>query len=149
MGGTATRVLTTQSQAITNYDYSKIILSGFDALVGKIVNGTASERVIPAGQVMGRIATTGNYDVLASGATDGTQYPLAINLYEVTIPAGAAEEADIQLAKECTVDEGMLIFDGSDTLDTVIENRIIRDRMENDARIILRKVTELSKVDNQ
>lgn len=145
----ATRVLDTTSQSVTNYDYSKIILSGFDALVGKIVNGTASERVIPAGQVMGRIAATGNYDVLASAATNGTQYPLAINLYEVTIPAGAAIEADIHLAKECTVDEGKLVFDGSDDLDTVIDARIIRDRMENDARIILRKVTELSKTDNQ
>lgn len=89
-----------------------------------IVNGTTSERTVKAGTLVG--LTTADQTVakeLASASTDGSEIPYGFVLYDVTIAAGASEEADVMVGfgdDKSSIIEDQITLAGSDTLDTVI-----------------------------
>lgn len=88
------------------------------------VNGTASERTIPAGTLVG--VTTADVTIgkeLVAAATDGSQFPKGFLLYDTVIPAGAAEEVEALVGTgddKSSIFEDKIVLNGAETLDTVI-----------------------------
>lgn len=140
--------MATQNQAITNYDYSKLFSTAFKTVTGTYTNSSGSEVTLEAGQLFGRVHATGLLAILASASANGSQIPLGINLTEVIVANGAS--ATIVLAVTGRVDETKLVFNGSDTLETVVDDRQLRDRIPADTEgIELEVFNEITNIDNQ
>jgi hypothetical protein len=143
------RVLTTQSQSITNYDYSKLFLTNFKAEDGNMA-ASGADIVLVVGMVLGRIAATGKIAISKSAVSDGSEIPLGICVVDQTIADG--ENADISFATVAKADATKLVFDGTDTLDTVVtsQNRTFRDLIPASTEgIQLENLTQLAEYDNQ
>jgi len=88
------------------------------------VNGTESERTIPAGTLVG--VTTADQTIaqeLAAAAVDGSQIPKGFTLYDIVIAAGAAEEVEGLVGvgdDQSSIFEDMITLNGAETLDTVV-----------------------------
>lgn len=89
------------------------------------VNGTASERTIVAGTLVG--ITTADQTIaqpLESDAADGSQIPYGFLLYDTVIPAGAAEEVEALVGwgdnQSSIFADKITLEKENDTLDTVI-----------------------------
>lgn len=86
------------------------------------VNGTASIRTILAGTLVG--VTTADQTIgqpVESDGADGSEIPLAAVLYDIVIPAGAAQEVDALVGYNGAIWEDMVVLEKvGDTLDTVM-----------------------------
>lgn len=86
------------------------------------VNGTASERTILAGTLVGK--TTADQTIgkpVESDGTDGSQVPLAVLLYDTIIPAGSSEEVEALVGSNGAIYEDKVVLEKvGDTLDTVM-----------------------------
>ena len=89
------------------------------------MNGTASERTIVAGTLLG--VTTADQTivkVLKSDASDGSQIPYGFLLYTIVIDAGASEEVDELVGfgdnQSSVFADKITLEKSGDTLDTVI-----------------------------
>lgn len=146
---TATTTLSNGSQLNTEYDFSKIFLGNNDDRLMTLTEASSSETTFTAGTILGRITDGGADDgkvvPLASGATDGSQFPVGILMNTITLASDA--EAEVSVVYKGVVDSGKLVFDGSDTLATVISDRTLGDRL-TDLGINYKTVTELSESDN-
>jgi len=141
-------VLLTRNQSITNYDRSNVFLRDNLFEAGTFENDTYDDITLEIGTLMGRNATTSKLQVLASGSSDGSQYPVGVLAETLTILAG--DEANIQVCVGGEVAKDKLILDGSDELTTVIDGRQIQDRIAGDTLgVKLVTVDELSGFDNQ
>lgn len=93
----------------------------------RFVNGTALERIIPAGTLVGVPAADQTLaKELASAAIDGSQIPFGFTLNEITIAAGAAEETEALVGhgdNRSLIFEDKIVLAGADTLDTVITDK--------------------------
>jgi len=136
-------------QAIVNFDVSKIFVYGNRYAKANYTNSDSYDSVdLPAGTVMGRIAATGEVVPCASGASDGSQFPIGVLAQDYTVEAGDTVEVYFCVAGD--VVESKLVFDGSDDLDTVISSKTMRDRIGSDSvGIKLVPSTELTAEDNQ
>jgi hypothetical protein len=135
------------NQLFQNYDTSKIFGFGKRTEVASYANDSYDTVTLTAGTLMGRIATTGKVVPLTSGASDGSQIPLGFVLNTHEVEAG--DSIDIALVVAGDVVESKIILQGSDTLDTVISGRTLRDRILGDTMGILIKSTdELTGFDN-
>lgn len=144
----AENVVNTRNQSFTNYDSSKVFVRINQTETGNFVNDTYDAITLEMGTLIGRNSTTGDLLPLASGASDGSQYPVGVLMENLVVEAG--DEATITIVTEGEVDESMLILDGSDTLETVISGRQLRDRINADTLgVKVTSVDELSDYDNQ
>ncbi|MDX5586090.1 MAG: hypothetical protein QNK20_14445 [Aureibaculum sp.] len=88
------------------------------------VNGTAAERTIPAGTLVG--VTTADQTIaqeVVAAATDGSQIPKGFTLYDIVIPAGAAEEVEGLVGvgdSQTAIFEDMITLNAAETLETVV-----------------------------
>lgn len=86
------------------------------------VNGTASERTIAAGTLVG--ITTADQTIAApveSDGSDGSQIPFGATLYDIVIPAGAAETNTGLVGWNGIIYEDKVTLEKvGDTLDTVM-----------------------------
>lgn len=89
------------------------------------VNGTASERTIAAGTLVG--ITTADQTIaqqLESDASDGSEIPYGFLLYDTVIAAGASEEVEALVGygdDQSSIFEDKIVLEKvGDTLDTVI-----------------------------
>ena len=93
-----------------------------------VYNAGGSPLVIPLGTILGR-ATSGGANgyltVCKSGSSDGSQIPLYIMPYTVTVPATSA--LSCQIAINGIVDSSLLVFDGTDTLTTQVSGGLTFD----------------------
>lgn len=122
---------TGSNQLFVNNDTRKIFIGGNRTQIEVNINNDVYDPVtIPAGTVMGRVTASKKCIPLASGASDGSQIPVGILLNTVTIDAG--DEISASLVVEGDVWEGGVVLQGSDTLDTIISGRTIRDRIQAD-----------------
>jgi hypothetical protein len=119
-----------QNQALNTYDYSKLFSTAFKTISGTYTNASGDEVELEEGMLFGRVHATGKLAILASGSSDGSQIPLGVNLTNVTVANG--ESATIVLAVTGKLNQDLLILDGTDTLDTVIDSRRLRDRIPAD-----------------
>lgn len=97
------------------------------------VNGTASIRTIAAGTLVG--ITTADQTIatpLKSDASDGSQIPYGILLYDTVIPAGASEEVEALVGygddQSSIYSDKVVLEKSGDTLDTVITGLTISIR---------------------
>ena len=141
----ADNVLQTGSQLITNFTTEKIFIGGNQFETGNFV-ADGYDNCLP-GLVVGRIGVSGNLVPLVSTASDGSQYPVGI--LAQTVEAGDERQVTICVGGE--VDESHVLFiDDTDTLDTVVATRRLRDRIKGDTLgILLVSMDELSNFDNQ
>ena len=138
----------TPNQQITNVDTSIIFLRDNTYLSGSFTNGTGGQLVIPAGQLMGRIAANEELAILESAAVDGSQFPVGILTQELTIEDTIT--AQINVGVEGEVAKEKVVFDGGDGFDTIVDGRILLDRIGSDTvGIKLVAGTELTGLDNQ
>lgn len=143
-----TIILNTGQQMIVNFDVSKIFIGENRYNKGVFTNSTYDPISMSAGTVLGRIAATGKLVPLKSGAVDGSQYPVGILAEDVIVEDG--ESRTLFYCEYGDVVEAKLILDGTDTLDTIIEDRRIRDRIAGDTvGIRIRETDEMSGTDNQ
>jgi len=88
------------------------------------VNGTASERTILAGTLVG--LTTSDQTIaqeVVAAATDGSELPYGFLLYDTVIPAGASEEVEALVGvgdDQSSIFEDKIVLNGAETLETVI-----------------------------
>jgi hypothetical protein len=135
-------------QAIINTDINKIFIGGNRTYKYPYHNSAYDDVTIPAGTVMGVVSGTGYAKELASGASDGSQYPVGILLQDTVIEGG--DLVDITLVVEGDVAENMLVFQGSDNLDVTVDGRRLRDRIGADTvGIKLVPSTDNTAYDNQ
>lgn len=111
---------------------------------------TASgDTALTVGTVLGRISATGKLVVMASASTDGSQYPVGVVIADQTILDG--ETKRVNLVNKGTIDASLLVFDGTDDLDTAVgvasNQKTYRDWL-NDLGLELKAVTELTDFDN-
>lgn len=130
---------------------AKVFIGNNKLEVATLINATAGELTYPIGTVLGRVAdglaNNGKVVPMASAATDGSQYPVGVLAEEVTLGAGA--EISINMCTDGDVDIAAIILDGTDTLDTPVESKLIRDRIKSDTMgINLVTVNELTFTDN-
>lgn len=140
--------LNTGNQAIINYDVSKIFIWDNRYEKANYTNSTYDPISLVPGTLMGRISATQEIVPLESGASDGSQYPVGILQSEITVDEGDTVSLTICVAGD--VVESKVILEGSDTMNTVISGRSIRDRIGGDTvGIKLVPSTELTADDNQ
>lgn len=112
---------------------------------GETITASDADIEIAEGQVLGRAA--GKLNVLKSGATDGSELPVGVSASAYTILDGESKE--ITMCIEGKVHADLLVFDGTDTLDTVVDERTLRDRLKADTAGIIPVVsTENTIYDN-
>ena len=141
------QVLSTENQSTTNYDYSKLFLTGFKTIPGNIA-ASGADIELEVGMLVGRISATGKLAICKSASNDGSQIPLGICMVEKTVSDGS--NLDIVIAVTGRIDETKLVLDGTDTLDTAFDGRILRDRIPADTEgIELDTINGLVELDNQ
>jgi len=148
---TIVTTLNTGQQATFDTDLSKIFLWGnrYAKFPYAKTNSTYDDFTLPAGTLMGRISGTNKVIPLASGASDGSKFPVGVLAADVVVLAGESFDGEISLCVAGDVNEDLVLLDGSDTLDTVISDRTLRDRIGADTvGIVLKAVDELTKADN-
>lgn len=145
---TVSQVLNNGQQAITNYDLSKIFIGGNRYDKANYTNSGYDPVTLSAGTLMGRVSANQKIVPHVSTASDGSQYPVGILASEVTVDDG--DTVELYFCTAGDVAEGKVILGGSDTLDTVISGRSIRDRIAADTvGIKLVAGTEMTAIDNQ
>lgn len=143
-----TVVLNTGSQAIVNTDTSKVFLWNRRSEKGQITNGTGGTVNYPEGTVMGRISASGLYAPFASAAVDGTQHPIGVLIKSYAIVAADTQDVFICVSGDVAAEK--LIFQGADTLNTVISGQRVRDILQGKSvGIKLVFATEMTATDNQ
>jgi hypothetical protein len=140
----------------TNFDTSKIFIGNNRYITGTYTNGGGSTATLTAGQLIGRIASSGKLAVHDSTATDGSQVPIGVLAESYSVAAAASETLRICVWGD--VAENKLDLSGSDALTTVIS---LTDSATNTVKVgtigdILRSSgifpvasTELTAEDNQ
>lgn len=134
--------------AIIQTDRSKIFI--WENRYTKInhTNATGATETLLAGTLMGRILTSQLVIPLVSTATDGSQFPVGILADDYTVINGATQEFAICFYGD--IADTKVILGGSDSLDTAIAGRSIRDRIASDTvGIRLIPSIEMSGFDNQ
>ena len=145
---TANQVLLTGSQSIINYDTTKLFLFGNRYKEVVYTNSTGSSVTLPAGLVMGRIAATEKVVPIAKAASDGSQFPVGINVKAVTVANGATVNLTICVAGD--VEKSLVLFPAGTDFDDVVSLRTIEDRIMSDtAGIFLIETAQLTGFDNQ
>lgn len=141
----------TNNQLTVNNDTSKIFIgeNRHDTFDFEYENATYDDVTIKAGTLFGQIHATAKVTPLASGASDGSQFPIGILAHDVTIEAGDTFDGTVTLCVEGRVAEDKVILNGSDTLNTVVSNRTLRARIGADTvGIKLVASTEMTAYDN-
>lgn len=144
----ADNTLLTSNQATTNYDVTKIFVWDNRYIDGQYNNSGYEEVTLALGTLMGRISATQLMVPLNSAATDGSQFPVGILAQGRTVAEG--DTIDISICVSGDVAESQVILADGDTMDTVISDRSIRDRIGADTvGIKLVGGTEMTDFDNQ
>ncbi len=136
-------------QVTTDFNVSKIfILNNRFEGDSETNNYTYSTLDLFVGTVMGRVRGTGVLVPSKASAVDGSDVPVGILAQDLLgMVAGETRTCTICIAGD--VAQEQLIFIDGDTLDTVVNGRRYRDRIQGDtAGIILRSVTGMTDYDN-
>ena len=133
-------------QLTVNTDTSKIFLwnNRFDK--GSYTNSTYDAVTILAGTVLG-MTTAGALVPFTSGASNGSQYIVGVLNEDHVLEAGETKEVYFCVSGD--VAEEMLLFQGSDDLETVVGGRRVREKIGADTiGINLIASQDLTKYDN-
>lgn len=120
----------TGNQLWINTNTAKIFVWGNRYTSANYTNSSYDDVTLAEGTLLGRIATTQEVVPLESGASDGSQYPIGVLLGGTVVPAG--DTIAVTFCVEGDVVESLIVFQGSDDLDTVVDGRSLRDRIGSD-----------------
>jgi len=112
-------------QMIINTDTSKVFLWNRRSQPCNIINSGGAPVTYLEGQVMGRISASGNIIPCVAAAVDGSQFPIGVLIDGLTVAAGATVPCFI--CDDGDVASELLIFNGAETLSTVVSGRQMRD----------------------
>lgn len=145
---TANEISKTSNYLHTDYDVSKIFVFGNRFEKATLTNASGAVKSFLPGTLMGRITASGKIVPLASASVDGSEIPVGILKTSVTDLADATDsEVNICIAGD--VVSAKIIFDGADTVDTVVDGRPLKDRIAADTMgIKLVDSFELTETDN-
>lgn len=146
-----TEQLNNGQQANFKRDTAKIFLWNNRYQKEEYTNGTGAEVTLKAGTLMGRVHASGEIVPLTSTpavGSEGSQFPVGILNQDVTVANGVTVDVYICVAGD--VAEEKVILSGTDTLETVIADRRLRDRIAADTHGIKLVVSdELTAFDNE
>ena len=144
---TQTVALNNGTQAIIHTDRSKVFLWNRRSQPGQIQNSDLYDPItIPEGTVLGRISASGLLTPFTSGASNGSQFPIGILIGDRTIEEGTAQ--DVFFMDDGDVAAEKLIFQGSDTLETVVSSRRVKDWLKSYGVKFI-EATEMTRTDNE
>lgn len=123
-------VLQTNSQLTVTFDTSKTFVRDNEYRSFDYTNSTGSTVQLNGGALMGRIAATQKVVPLSSAATNGSQYPIGVLASDYVVLDGAT--VTVRICVSGTVVKGKVLFDGTDTMNTIIEDKILEDRIGSD-----------------
>ncbi len=111
-------------------------------------NYTYSTLSLYAGTVMGRVTSTGVLVPSKASAVDGSELPVGILAHDlINMIQGETRVCTICIAGD--VAQEQLIFIDGDTVETIVNGRRYKDRIQGDTSgIILRSVTGMTDYDN-
>tara|TARA_R110002051_G_scaffold293519_1_gene358555 strand:+ start:197 stop:643 length:447 start_codon:yes stop_codon:yes gene_type:complete len=130
MPQTTTTVLNTENQLYINRTRVEIFIGNNSYKDGEITNGTGAELVIPAGTIIGRVSADNKFAILVSTASDGSQFPIGVVAEPLTLAIGAS--GNLTICNGGLIKSNHLIFSGAETLETVISDRTLGDRLASD-----------------
>lgn len=137
----------TNSQLTVTFDTSKTFIRNNDYKSADYTNGTGADLQLNGGALMGRIAATGKVVPLSSAATDGSQYPVGILATDYLVANGAT--VNVRFCTKGSVVKSKVLFDGTDNMATVIEDKTLEDRIASDTvGVLLIESTENTEYDN-
>ncbi len=143
-----TQVFNDGDSAQFNRDVSKIFIGCNEYEARSYTNSTYDDVTLLAGTVMGIVATSGQLKPLTSGASDGSQF--CVGILRETHIVEAGDQVDIFVCVSGKVAEEKLLLQDSDTLETVVSGRRIRDKIaaETVGVLIIPPADELTGWDN-
>jgi len=145
---TATEVSKTNNYLHTDYDVSKIFVFGNRYEKNTLTNASGGVKSFLPGTLLGRITASGKLVPLASAAVDGSEIPVGI-LKTSVVDLADATDSEVNVCIAGDVVEAKIIFDGADTVDTVVDGRPLKDRIAADTMgIKLVDSFELTGTDN-
>jgi len=110
----------TNNQAAFDYLIKKLLLGKNTFRRIDYANISGAEETLEAGRVMGRVDATQKLVPCISTAVDGSQEPVAILVDALTAIAIAGTVDNVLVADGGDIAIAGLIFDGAETLDTVV-----------------------------
>lgn len=141
-----TTTVNTGFQLFTNTDLNKIFIRGNRFNKRTYENSAYDAVTLRAGTVMGVVTATGWIKPEASGASDGSEIPRGVLAEDVIVAGG--DRVELYMCVEGDIAQEQLIFQGSDNLDTTIDGVRMRDRLRDNAGVILVPTTNMSDFDN-
>ena len=145
---TATNRNFTRNQLSTDYDFSKTFRFANSYIKGEFINDTGAEVTLKIGTVLGRKASDASLKVLKFDAADGSQFPVGVCAEEVVV-AIAGAVPDLYVCNSGDINLSSIILPAGTTLDSVISDKILRDRIVSDSKgIRLVPVTQNTSFNN-
>lgn len=112
----------TRNQATYDYLFQRLLIGKYTTRRIDYANISGALESVAPGTIMGRVDATGKLVPCASGATDGSQEPIAIMLDTLTDIAIAGTVDNVLVCDGGDINIAGLVFDGTDTLDTIVTN---------------------------
>lgn len=128
---------------ITNYDRSQLILGPVEDKKNQTI---LSGEDITKGMLLGIVTASGKLAQCKSGSSDGSENPRYIAIVDTDATGG--DVTGVTVLATGRVNSEVLVFDGSDTLDTVTNSQSFYNHLR-DYGIIAVKQGDLSNYDNQ
>jgi hypothetical protein len=144
---TQTVQLNNGQQANIKTDISKTFLWNNRFEAAQYTNGGGAPVTLAEGTLLGRISGTGKVLPLASAAVDGSALPVGLLNEDKTIAAGAT--IDLYMCVQGDVASEKIIFQGADTIDTVVSGRRLRDHLQAQGIRPVAAADELTAYDNE
>lgn len=95
-------------------------------------NSNYNPQTIPAGTVMGRVTSTGYLQPCNASAVDGSQRPIGVLAQDIVgLGGGATKQASICVSGD--IDANKVIFLFGDSMETIVDGRRFRDRIQADS----------------
>lgn len=143
----STITVQTENQLFVDFNFEKVFIGDNTFEVETLTNISGGDLTFEIGTLLGRITASGKVQPLASAAVDGSEIPVGV-LAQTIFVADASDEV-ITMAVSGEVDRDLVVLDGADTMDTIIDGRPIKDRIAGDTLgIKLITATEITLPDN-
>lgn len=146
---TISNPLNTGQQATFNTDTTKIFLYENRYENNNYVNNSGYNPItLAAGTVMGRVAGTNVLIPFSSKSINGGQFVVGVLADDYVIAAGATVPVSVCISGDVNI-SGIILAEQGDTLNTVVSNRTVRDKIKSEtAGIRLITSTEMTDFDN-
>ncbi|MBP1638970.1 MAG: hypothetical protein H6Q17_553 [Bacteroidetes bacterium] len=150
-------VLQTNSQSITNYSTDKLFIGNNRFLSGSLKNTGSASITLPVGTLLAKVIDNalntanviGYLCVYNSSNTEGGAIPVGILSKEITIAAGEVATG-VSYCNQGEFDlDGLIFNNGTDTLDTIVNGKAIREAIIAETQLIGVSVDQMSGYDNQ